>query len=313
MEINKYNYSIIVPHYNIPNLLSRCLSSIPERDDIQVVVVDDMSPGAKSYKKSIKELSRKNVELYIVDKKLGAGHARNIGIRKSLGKWLIFADSDDFFVENVVSIWDKYLNSDAEIIYFNIKSCYSDDTSRMYIDTKDILFDKYTTNHDDRIFRLGYTEPWGKMIRRSLVLDKQITFQETLAHNDFLFSVKTGMMAIKVEPVNEQVYWYVFRPGSLGNHIGKEPISKVEDRVKAFNAVDRFIKGYHIKTREYLPAIPCRRVFFRDPHTFIKMFPFLKEEGVCIGKLLFDISCYIYRRLTKKKSLEIYDQFVLNK
>ena len=34
-------YSIIIPTKNIPNLLHRCLNSIPTREDIQVIVVDD--------------------------------------------------------------------------------------------------------------------------------------------------------------------------------------------------------------------------------------------------------------------------------
>ena len=306
------NYSIIIPHYNIPDLLFRCLKSIPERDDVQIIVVDDLSPNVDKIVQDIKGISRNNIEFYIVDEKLGAGHARNIGIQKSLGEWLVFADSDDFFVENVDSIWDKYCKSDADIIYFNVRSCYSDDTSHLYIDNKDVFFERYAKDGDDRVFRLGYTEPWGKMIRRSLVINNNIKFQETLAHNDFLFSVKTGILAKKVMPVDLQLYWYVFRKGSLGNHVGKEPIKKVEDRVRAFNAVDRFIKCYAIKTVDYLPAIPCRRVFLRDFKTFIKMLPFLKREGVSIFKVMYDIAAYAYRRLTKKKSLEIYDQFVLN-
>lgn len=42
-----YKYSIIIPHYNIPELLQRCLDSIPERDDVQVIVVDDNSDSSK--------------------------------------------------------------------------------------------------------------------------------------------------------------------------------------------------------------------------------------------------------------------------
>lgn len=36
-------YSIIIPHHNIPDLLQRCLSSIPQRNDLQVIVIDDKS------------------------------------------------------------------------------------------------------------------------------------------------------------------------------------------------------------------------------------------------------------------------------
>ena len=43
---DRINYSIIIPHRNIPLLLRRCLDSIPRRMDIQIIVVDDNSdPG----------------------------------------------------------------------------------------------------------------------------------------------------------------------------------------------------------------------------------------------------------------------------
>ena len=38
-----YTYTIIIPHKNAPLLLQRCLDSIPFRDDIQIIVVDDDS------------------------------------------------------------------------------------------------------------------------------------------------------------------------------------------------------------------------------------------------------------------------------
>lgn len=90
------NYSIIIPHHNIPDLLGRCLRSIPEREDVQVIVVDDNSPGNENYLRDIPELSRKNVEFYITKDGLGAGHARNVGLSHAIGKWLVFSDSDDF-------------------------------------------------------------------------------------------------------------------------------------------------------------------------------------------------------------------------
>lgn len=45
------NYSIIIPHKNISSLLRRCLDSIPERDDLEIIVVDD-----NSNEKTIKDL-----------------------------------------------------------------------------------------------------------------------------------------------------------------------------------------------------------------------------------------------------------------
>ncbi|MBQ5474281.1 MAG: glycosyltransferase, partial [Lachnospiraceae bacterium] len=51
-------FSIIIPHYNIPDLLMRCLKSIPVSEDIQVIVVDDNSTDADTYLERFPELSR---------------------------------------------------------------------------------------------------------------------------------------------------------------------------------------------------------------------------------------------------------------
>lgn len=51
-------YSIIIPHYNNPELLMRCLKSIPVSEDIQVIVVDDNSADADTYLDRYPELSR---------------------------------------------------------------------------------------------------------------------------------------------------------------------------------------------------------------------------------------------------------------
>ena len=39
----EYKYCVVIPHYNSPKLLSRMLKSVPEREDIQIIVVDDCS------------------------------------------------------------------------------------------------------------------------------------------------------------------------------------------------------------------------------------------------------------------------------
>ena len=51
-------FSIIIPHKDIPDLLMRCLRSIPVSEDIQVIVVDDNSADADTYLKRYPELSR---------------------------------------------------------------------------------------------------------------------------------------------------------------------------------------------------------------------------------------------------------------
>ena len=67
------NYSIIIPHKNIPNLLQRCLDSIPNREDVQIIVVDDNSdPNIVDFDK-FPGLNRCNVEVIFTKEGKGAG------------------------------------------------------------------------------------------------------------------------------------------------------------------------------------------------------------------------------------------------
>lgn len=290
------NYSIIIPHYNTPDLLARCLRSIPQRDDIQVIVVDDNSPGVCFFLEAIPELSRKDTEFYVTKDGRGAGHARNIGLTHAIGKWLLFADSDDFFVENFSDILDEYVNDNHDIIFFNIKSCDCYNTNRILTSkNKERLFSTYKKSKNELIFRIGYTEPWGKIIRRQIIVDNGISFQETKGHNDLLFSVRAGLTANRIKVVDRPLYWYVIREGSLGHQKGVEPIEKIKDRILAWNSTQRVLFEAGIKTRTYLPAIPCIRVIKRDITMCPQLIQAAKSVGCSPTRVLFEIIRYFPR------------------
>lgn len=288
------NYSIIIPHYNIPDLLGRCLRSIPERDDVQVIVVDDNSPGNDHYLETYPELQRKNVEFYPTKDGLGAGHVRNIGLSHAKGKWLVFSDSDDFFVEDFAEILDKYVNDPHDIIYFNIKSCDCYDITKQYPADK---LRVYKETGNDIYLRICYTEPWGKFIKRNLVTDNNITFQETKAHNDLLFAVKTGLQAKTVVAVDHPLYWYVIREGSLGHNKGAEPFAKVCDRMVAWNSTQKYLERNGIKTKFYLPAWPLIRATKRNHHLFFSLMTFAKKNDISILRILASIIKYLSSRI----------------
>lgn len=89
-------YSVIIPHKDIPCLLQRCLDSIPPRDDVQIIVVDDnSSPDIVDFA-HFPGRDRTDVEILFTKEGGGAGYARNCGLAGAKGKWLVFADADDF-------------------------------------------------------------------------------------------------------------------------------------------------------------------------------------------------------------------------
>ena len=122
-----HKYSIVIPHYNTPKLLTRCLDTIPEREDIQVIVVDDNSSSEFVDFNNFPGKVRANVTVIFDKIGGGAGHARNQALNLADGKWVIFVDSDDFFTKNSFSVFDSCSESDADVILFKV-DCVDTDT-----------------------------------------------------------------------------------------------------------------------------------------------------------------------------------------
>ena len=308
-ENNGINYSIIIPHYNIPDLLGRCLRSIPERRDIQVIVVDDNSNNNENYYSIVPELQRDNVEFYVTYDGLGAGHARNIGLSHALGKWIIFADSDDFFSTGFSDILDHYIDNPSDVIYFNVKKCECYNTSNILENSVDTLFKTYEDTGDDRYFRLGYLEPWGKFYKHQFLKENAIDFQEVKANNDLLFSIKVGVMAHSISIVNKVLYWYVIREGSLF-HQKSESFEKISDRVRAWNASQLFLDSNGIKTSFYLPVLPCIKLFKNDWAMLLKILSFMKSEKIKYLNVVYEIiRHYVVKIVTGKGTVGVVRLF----
>ena len=218
-------FSIIIPHYDIPDLLMRCLKSIPVSEDIQVIVVDDHSPDADTYLERYPELSRPYLEFIRAPKNGGAGYARNIGLNHAKGKWQMFADADDFFVEDMYDILSSNADSEADVIFFRKKSVLSDNTDTKinkfaYIDER---IDKYLSNGDEWPIRYRLYVPWGKMIKRDLIIKYNIRFEEVRNADDVYFSLLVGYHAKNIEVVNKVLYVLTYRSNSLTDNAYSKP------------------------------------------------------------------------------------------
>lgn len=212
------NYSFIIPHKNIASLLERCLNSIPRREDIQIIVVDDNSDANKVDFNSFPGSNDSNVEVIFTKEGRGAGYARNVGLKHAKGKWLLFADADDFFNEGFLVHTDRYLDSDNDIIYWSINSVYSETLEPadrgVYINDYIMKAAQGDINSTDLV-RYKFLYPSAKMIRKKLVDDNSIFFDEVPASNDTMFGVKVGANAQKVAFDTFQLYCLTLRKDSL--------------------------------------------------------------------------------------------------
>ncbi|MXP05054.1 glycosyltransferase [Apibacter sp. B3239] len=211
-----FNYTIIIPHKNTPKYLQRCLDSIPERNDIQVIVVDDNSDNLDTI--NFPGLYKKNTEVYFTNEGKGAGYARNIGLSYAKGKWLLFADADDYFNLDFLTFTDEYLDSDNEIIYFSASSIDIDtgkrsNRNKILVKSINEYKEGCTKSKDNLLFKNWM--PWSKMFKHDFIKKNNLKFEEVKVGNDALFVINAGILADKICVDINSIYCVTYNKKSL--------------------------------------------------------------------------------------------------
>lgn len=210
------NYSFIIPHHNTPQLLQRLINSIPQREDIEIIVVDDNSDENKKAM-----VMRPDVSVFFIDKEhtKGAGHARNEGLKHIHGKWTLFADADDFYKEGFLNVLDDYVESDVDLVFYNIESVDSD-TLKPGTKNRASLHQKLIAQYDgskyssDVLLYQGFS-PWRRMIKTDLIHSNGLFFEEIPQSNDSFFSLQVSYLAKSWAVDQRTVYVLTYNDGSI--------------------------------------------------------------------------------------------------
>lgn len=111
--------SVIVPVYNVEEFLNRCIDSLVSqtinKKDMEVILVDD---GSTDNSPAIcDEYAEKYdyIKVYHIENN-GVSNARNIGIDKARGKYMMFLDSDDYLSKNSVKSIVEFFNKNNDKI-----------------------------------------------------------------------------------------------------------------------------------------------------------------------------------------------------
>ena len=226
---NEKKLSIIIPHYNSPQYLRTLLASIPDISDIQVIVVDDKSTEhVEEYERLKEESGGKNIEFYDNDGVKSAGTCRNIGLRYAIGAWLLFADADDYFTEGFYDVVNCYMDSDYDVVFFSPTSVVmgTEELSDRHLGMAAKVYN-YCENPDwknELELRYWVMSPWSKLIRRAMVLENRIWFEEIIVANDVMFSTKCGYAAKKIAVDTRVIYCITKHKGSLTAQFSEEVI-----------------------------------------------------------------------------------------
>lgn len=221
----KTKYSFIIPHHNSPELLDRCLSSIPVRSDVEIIVVDDKSSDDK--KPVIRRFDTKIIYINETESK-GAGKARNVGLKNATGEWVLFADCDDFYEKGFLDVLDYYSTCDIEMLCFDVYYAYDLDCRiEKWPNRYSNAINTYMERPNKRnltVVKHIIQGPWNFMVKREIPIIHNVEFEELPRGNDAFFHHKISMICNKVAVSNKKLYYWVW----TSNGITHKHMSKME-------------------------------------------------------------------------------------
>ena len=121
-----------MPVYNQEELVLRAIKSVPNREDIELIIVDDCSTD-NTYQ-VLKKIP--NIILLHNEQRIRAGNSINRGIEIARGEYILQLDSDDYLISDKL---EKILDiADCDLVFFNMQindgSIWSPNTDKSMCD-----------------------------------------------------------------------------------------------------------------------------------------------------------------------------------
>lgn len=235
--------SIIVPIYNAELYLERCLRSLEKQSyhRIEIILIDDGSEDGS------REICQQYVEkdirfLLFTQKNKGVSEARNLGLEKVSGEYILFADSDDYLEENyVMKLWKTMEMTGADMVICDYRQKCSQR------ENKDI--EHYTVppgnysrkSYINKVSRCPgahyFGVLWNKVYRTELLRNNGLRFNSKLSlGEDFVFNMEYLSLIKKIYVIADKLYIYTWEnPDSL-SHYKKTPEKRIEERIMLYQA-----------------------------------------------------------------------------
>ena len=208
--------SLIIPVYNVENYLDRCLQSVENQTykEAEAIIVNDGSTD-NSYKIIDKFVARNGNFITYKTENNGLGGARNYGLTKATGEYVIFLDSDDYIAEDCIeSFVTAAEENDSDIVVCNSCDVSEDGRPLQYsINNKSNL--TTSLNESPEILRNRLCA-WGKMYRKSLFEGLGYVAREW--YEDLRLTPKLYLRAKKITFIDKSLFFYVQRAGSIMNN-----------------------------------------------------------------------------------------------
>lgn len=226
----------IVPMYNVEQYIEKCVNSIRKQtvENIEILLINDGSPDSSL--ELANKLAKTDDRITVFDKENGGvSSARNLGVEKAKGEFIVFVDGDDHldvtYTEYMLMLSEKsgadFVMSTRCCIYPKEFESSGDDDFEIWDREKAI----YELLYPGRI-NIGC---WNKMFNRDFLIRNKIEFLLDLYMGEGLnFIIKAANAADKIVVGNKKLYYY-----RKDNSNSATTVINVPKFINAIEALDR--------------------------------------------------------------------------
>ncbi len=205
--------SVIIPYFKDEKNISKSISSVLNQSykNIEIIIIDD--ENSKNSKKILNKLKHKKIKILYTKKNLGVAKARNLGIKRSKGKFIAFLDSDDSWKKNKIYYQLKIMKK------YNVDFCF---TAYEAVRGSKII---YSVSAPRRINykSLLYSNPicCSSTLVKSKLLKKNL-FKNLRTKEDYELWLRLARKNFIFFGINKILTFYQVRKNSLSsNHLNK--------------------------------------------------------------------------------------------
>lgn len=244
--------SFIVPVYNTGKYLDNCIKCIlnQQGNDYELILVDD-----GSYDEITLNILKKysfDKRVHIISKKnTGVSDTRNIGIKQSVGKYILFVDSDDIIVDGLLSyIKKETLYNEPDMFIGTMKTIKKIEDVRSYkINRKIEIIDK-NMNLFDELFvnKLFVGSACNYIIKRDILIQNNVKFDIKKRYTEDIDFILTLLKYTKNYKIMNFVHYYYRKNNdSATSFISRRRIDDNFDTIKKWVNENKVIKSKYLE------------------------------------------------------------------
>ena len=234
-------FSVIVPVYKTEKYLSQCVQSVLVQSfqDYELLLVDDGSPDRCG--QLCDEFQDNNSRIKVLHKENGGlSDARNTGISCASGEYILFLDSDDFWIDNhfLEKMQKQIQLQECDVMNYHYQFYYEErDEYRRYFTQIDEA-DMQAMNADQRFQYLVEQNQFiasacNKAVSRELILQNNLYFRVGITSEDIEWCARLASCSKKMGGCNLDAYCYRQRAESITHTVKVQNVDMLRKNVRA--------------------------------------------------------------------------------